>query len=88
MEKTIGVQVKIVYNLPVNRNLLVIRIFWVPFRREYSNLFIVSYVNNSNILAQAHLYLMKSESSQYDIWQKLIDYYRSVVLLVDSQHMS
>lgn len=35
---------------------LVIRIFWVPFRREYSNLFIVSYVNISNILAQAHLY--------------------------------
>lgn len=35
---------------------LVIRIFWVPFRREYSNLFIVSYVNINNILAQAHLY--------------------------------
>lgn len=39
-----------------NDDLLVIRIFWVPFRREYSNSFIVSYVNINNILAQAHLY--------------------------------
>lgn len=39
----------------MNEHLLVIRIFCVPFRREYSNLFIVSHVNMYKILAQAHL---------------------------------